>query len=169
MPEMDDLELLKRIREDGIDTLFYILTGRGEEGTSDKALKLGATGYFVKSAYTDKGFDKLDEILVESIEKRQSTNKHLIAWITVGKGREEVKNGKFELALRGLGEIIGFKISEIETREVSPEKKIIKAYTDNYPSIPRAKTEIGGKWKEIVTNEPEVVEAGFRSQKIHQY
>ncbi|KXB06879.1 hypothetical protein AKJ52_01390 [candidate division MSBL1 archaeon SCGC-AAA382C18] len=165
MPEMDGLELLKRIREKGIGTLFYLLTGEGNEKTSYKALNWGANGYFTKNSNPKKSFGKLKDILVKSIEKKQSRSKHLIAWITVRMGWGKEKGEKFKQALKDLGETVGFKISEIETKEVSKDKEIIQAYTDNYHTIPLAKVVLAKEWKEIVTDEHEVVNAGFKYNK----
>lgn len=169
MPEMDGLELLKEIRENCTDTLFYILTGKADEKTPKKALAEGATGYFEKSAGSEEGFEKLSEILVESMEKKENISKHLVGWIVIREGWGETEAEKFENALYDLGEIIGCEISEIRTEKVSQEKNNIKAYTDHHIELPEAKIKKAKKWKEIVTDEPEVVDAGIKSRKIQEY
>lgn len=53
MPEMDGLELLRTIREEGYDTPFVILTGRGGEEVAMEAMNLKADRYIKKG--TDPG------------------------------------------------------------------------------------------------------------------
>ncbi len=165
MPEMDGLELLKRIREKDIDILFYILTGRGDRETSQKALELGASGYFYKSPASNEKFDELYEMLMESIKKRQKISGHFVAWITITKWGE-IKYEKFENALNILSEIMGFEISEIERKEVSSKRENIMAFTKNYYDIPIEEPEEAKKWKEIVTDWEGIIGAGFKTRKI---
>lgn len=168
MPEMDGLELLRRVRENDIDTPFYILTGKGDREASQKALELGASGYFRKSSKPGEKLDKLYGPLVESIERRQKVSGYLVGWITVIKWGK-TKYEDFEHALKELGEIMGFEISEIVRKEVSSKKENVMAFTKNYHDIPIEGTEEAKKWKEIVTDWGGVVDAGFRTRKIQEF
>ncbi len=158
----DGLELLKETRERGIGTLYYLFTARGDEKTSQKALELGANGYFTKMGNPKQGFDKLGDVLIRSIKKRKNEERHLIAWIiTWSDGdREDLK-----LALEELSEVIGFEIHDINIQEISSEKEGIKAYTEDYPVVPLEKKDLVEKWKEIVNSEERVVRAGVRMEK----
>lgn len=160
--ETDGLELLKRIRERGIGTLYYLFTGRGDEETSQKALKLGANGYFTKTGDPKQGFSKMADVLIRSIEKRKSEDRYLIAWIITWRDGER---GNLKLALKELAEIIGFEISYIDIQEISSEKEGIKAYTEDYPTVPLEKRNLVEKWKKIVQSEERVVRADVRMEK----
>ncbi|MEF8832218.1 MAG: response regulator [Candidatus Thermoplasmatota archaeon] len=70
MPEMDGLELLKKIREEKkSDIPFIILTGRGREEVAMKALNLGADRYLQKSGDPKTQFEILANIITKEVEK----------------------------------------------------------------------------------------------------
>lgn len=54
MPDMSGLEVLRRIREKGIDTPVIMLTASSEERDLIEALKLGAQGYLLKDMDPDE-------------------------------------------------------------------------------------------------------------------
>lgn len=159
MEKTDGLELLKKIREKGKGTLYYIFTGRGDDETSEKALRLGANGYFTKTGDPKQGFSKMADVLIKSIEKRRNENRYLIAWIITWSDGDR---GDLKLALKKLAEMAGFKISYIDIQEISSEEEGIKAYTEDYPL---EKKDLVKKWKEIVQSEERVVRAGVRMEK----
>jgi len=61
MPEQDGIELLKKIRANGLGTPFVFITGYASENTPIDAIKLGAKDYILKPF-------NLDELL-ESVKK----------------------------------------------------------------------------------------------------
>ncbi|MFW6196554.1 MAG: PAS domain S-box protein [Thermoplasmatota archaeon] len=84
MPEMDGLDFLERLRGEGEDIPFVVLTGRGGEDIAMEALNEGADFYLTK-----KGDPKYQyEVLADSIERV----------INRKKARKELED-KFELLL----------------------------------------------------------------------
>ncbi len=162
MPVMDGLDLLKKIRDDGIGTLYYLFTGKGGEETSQEALKLGAQGYFMKTSSPKERINRIGDVLVKSIENRREKEKNLIAWIVAWKS--EATN-ELKKALKELAEIIGFEISNIEVQEISSEKEGIKAYTVDYQEVPMEKKDLVKKWRKIVSSEESVVRADVKMDK----
>lgn len=160
--QTDGLELLEKIRENGIGTLYYLFTGRGDEKTSQKALKLGANGYFTKTDDPKQGFSKMADVLIKSIEERKSEDRYLIAWIITWSDGDR---GDLKLALKELAEMVGFEVSYIDIQKISSEKEGIKAYTEDYPTVPLEKKDLVEKWKEIVQSEERVVRADVRMEK----
>lgn len=76
MPDMDGIEFLKKVREDGRDVPFIILTGRGKEEVAIEALNRGADGYLKKEGDPDAMYD----LIIDSIHKefnRWKTEKEL--------------------------------------------------------------------------------------------
>jgi two-component system response regulator AtoC len=61
MPGQDGIELLKKIRANGIETPFVFITGYASENAPIDAIKLGARDYLLKPF-------NLDELL-ESVKK----------------------------------------------------------------------------------------------------
>lgn len=49
LPEMDGLEVLRRMRERDLDIPVIMITGQGSEGVAAEAMKLGARDYILKS------------------------------------------------------------------------------------------------------------------------
>src|SRR3972149_2340568 len=54
MPNMDGMELLKRIRENQLSTQVLMLTGHGAIETAVEAMRLGATDYLQKPVNLDE-------------------------------------------------------------------------------------------------------------------
>ena len=50
MPKMNGIEMIKRMREEGIDTDTIILTGHGDREDAITALNLGVSAWFEKSS-----------------------------------------------------------------------------------------------------------------------
>ncbi|MFP4002081.1 MAG: response regulator [Thermoplasmata archaeon] len=65
MPGMNGVEFLKKVREDGYDTPFIILTGKGKEEVAMNAMNNGADGYLKKEGEPQMMYD----LLVEAIHK----------------------------------------------------------------------------------------------------
>jgi len=72
MPVMDGLEFLEKIRSDGIDTPFIILTGKGQEEVAMEALNKGADKYHKKSKNVASGFDDLADSMLEEAKRAKS-------------------------------------------------------------------------------------------------
>ncbi len=89
MPEMDGLDFLEKLRKQGEDIPFVVLTGRGGEDIAMEALNEGADFYLTK-----KGDPKYQyEVLADSIERV----------INKKKAKRELE-GKFELLLNNAPE-----------------------------------------------------------------
>jgi len=67
MPEMDGIEVLKRIKEMGINTQVILLTGHGSLETAKEAVRYGAFDYLIKP------FDifNLREVVAGAVEKKR--------------------------------------------------------------------------------------------------
>ena len=66
MPDMDGYEVLKKLKKDKVlnETIIYVWSNLTQKDEIDKAKKLGANGYLVKSDYTpSKLSEKVKEIL----------------------------------------------------------------------------------------------------------
>ncbi len=63
MPKMDGIELIGKVKEEGIDTSLIILTGHGGEEEAINALNLGTDFWFGKSGIEmNKLLDKVKEL-----------------------------------------------------------------------------------------------------------
>ncbi len=62
MPEMNGLELIRKLRENQVDTPLIILTGNNEISTAVEALNSGATDYLLKD-------ENIQDTVVLSVEK----------------------------------------------------------------------------------------------------
>ncbi len=65
MPEMNGLELVKALRDAGVDVPILLLTGDGDAPIAEQALKNGASGYLVKDENIE---DTLPDALKEILE-----------------------------------------------------------------------------------------------------
>lgn len=63
MPEMNGIDFLEKLRSEGNDIPFIVLTGQGEEDVAMKALNIGANQYHRK----DKGFKDQFRELAQTI------------------------------------------------------------------------------------------------------
>ena len=62
MPVMSGIDLIKKIREQGIDTEILVITAYGSIESAVDAIKLGAFDYFVKSGSPEELIVKVDRI-----------------------------------------------------------------------------------------------------------
>lgn len=63
MPIMNGIEMIKRAREEGIDTDMVILTGHGERGDAVEAINLGVSAWFEKPGIEmEKLKEKVEEL-----------------------------------------------------------------------------------------------------------
>lgn len=72
MPGMDGLELLETLRNRGNHIPYIVLTGKGEEEVAMRAINLGADRYLIKTAETDKQFERLTRAIVEEVIRKKS-------------------------------------------------------------------------------------------------
>ncbi len=167
MPIMDGLELLEKLRMQDIDIPFFVLTARGGERVAQEALNLGANGYFSKFSKLKEGFSKLANVLMKSVQREEKGKKdeNLIAWIEK-KTVADVDQVKYDL--KKLSEKVGFRITKIETQDVSPKNEIVKMYTDSIESVPSDKKDEVKEWKEKVTWSSGVVDADVKIERIRR-
>lgn len=66
MPKMGGLELLERLRQEGIDTPAILMTFHGSEETAVQAFRLGAQNYIIKPFAIDEMLTAVDRALAES-------------------------------------------------------------------------------------------------------
>ncbi|MBN1329391.1 MAG: PAS domain S-box protein [Candidatus Heimdallarchaeota archaeon] len=80
MPEMNGLELLSEIRENGNDIPFIIFTGKGREEVAIQALNLGADFYLQKGGEAISQFHELINLIEKLYEKKQNefARRHLL-------------------------------------------------------------------------------------------
>jgi len=80
MPEMNGLELLSEIRQNGNDIPFIIFTGKGREEVAIQALNLGADFYLQKGGEAISQFHELVNLIEKLYEKKQNeiARKHLL-------------------------------------------------------------------------------------------
>lgn len=96
MPGMDGIQMLKKIKEEGIETPIIIVTGTGDERIAVEAMKAGAYDYVVK----DESYHASLHIVIErTLEKYQTVK----------------ERGKLMKALEE-------KVTELETQKVKLER-----------------------------------------------
>ena len=76
MPCMNGLEMLKKVREKGLNTNFVFLTGHRKFEYIQQAMNLGAVSYLVKPAFSDDIMEHLKKI-IEDIKERRVTKSEL--------------------------------------------------------------------------------------------
>lgn len=165
MPDMDGLTLLKKVRENGIEIPFFIFTAKGEEEVAQKALNLGANGYFNKSKNLKKNFKKLAKVLLKSAHRHKNgeDQENLIAWV---EKKEVADIGPIKYDLKKLANSVGFEISKFTKQHISQDKEIIKMYTDEIDGIPKDKIGIVKDWKKKENWGSDVIKADARVKKI---
>lgn len=72
MPEMDGLEFLKKLRENGFDLPFIIFTGKSREEVAMDALNLGANRYIQKKKNPKPQYGVLAEAILDEVQHWQA-------------------------------------------------------------------------------------------------
>ncbi len=72
MPEMDGIELIRRIKEKDMDIPIIMITGHGDEYVAVSAMKMGAMEYLVKSADV---FDLLPGVIKRVLREKELRNR----------------------------------------------------------------------------------------------
>ena len=76
MPVMDGIELLKRIREDGNEVSFVILSGFAEFSYAQEALKHKCTAYILKPVEKDSLVSIVEKVIASKEDKELETNRN---------------------------------------------------------------------------------------------
>jgi PAS domain S-box-containing protein len=93
MPDMDGIELLKRLKATGDKTPFIIFTGKGREEVAIEALNAGADFYLQKGGEPKSQFADLSHKIKKAVEGRQTADAF--------KGSEERYRNLFHRILNG--------------------------------------------------------------------
>lgn len=72
MPELFGLEVIRRIRENGMNTYFFILSGYNDFSYAQKAITYGVKSYFLKPLDIPAFLQELDKYSQEILLKRHS-------------------------------------------------------------------------------------------------
>jgi len=94
MPEMDGLEFLAKVKDQGYDIPFIVFTGKGREEVAIRALNLGADYYLQKGGDPKSQFRELINLIEKSVEKRKSD-------VSVRKSEEKFSKA-FQFSLNGI-------------------------------------------------------------------
>jgi len=86
MPEMDGLEVLKKLKEESPETEIIMLSGHGTVKTSTEAIKLGAEDFLEKPLDMNKLLEKISEAKDKHIMVMKKKTKEEIEEIIKNKG-----------------------------------------------------------------------------------
>ncbi len=132
MPEMDGLELLQKLREDGNEIPFIFLTGRGREEVAMKALNLGADRYLTKGGKPKNQYSALAQVIEQEAERKRaeeerkrmqkelkkSEKRYRIIFEHTGTAMVIVEeDGTISLANQKFEELSGYPSEEIEDKK----------------------------------------------------
>ncbi len=132
MPEMDGLELLKKLRDDGNDIPFILLTGKGEEEVAMKALNLGVNRYMIKGRDPKEQYGMLAQTLMQEVELwrskleqqrmqkelRESEEKHRTVFEASGTAMVMIEeDGTISLANKGFESMSGYSTKELTNKK----------------------------------------------------
>ncbi len=131
IPDMDGIEFLRILREEkNSDVPFIIFTGRGKEEVALRALNLGASHYFTKSADLKSQYASLAQKIVDSVVNRRTRE-------ALRKERE-MKETYLDVSdcvildINSDGEVVQINESGSELVGEEKEKIIGKNWFDNY-------------------------------------
>ena len=66
MPDIDGLEVLKKIRTESIETPVLLMTGDDPGWVRRKCEEFGANGFLSKALYADKIVESVEEVILDS-------------------------------------------------------------------------------------------------------
>lgn len=95
MPEMDGLEVLKTLRENGSHVPFILFTGKGREEVAMEALNLGADRYIQKGGDAKAQFVELKHAVIQLHQRVRAENEL------------EKSNRELEVLYQATGELVG--------------------------------------------------------------
>ncbi len=94
MPSKNGLEFLRELRENGNETPFIVLTGKGREEVAIKALNLGADQYLSKSGSPKAVYGELVHSIRQAVKRRRAEEKVIRS--------EELMRSLFNAAVDGI-------------------------------------------------------------------
>lgn len=164
LTESTGLDFLQEIRENGKDTTFIMITGKGGEDVAMRAIEWGVDRYLVKSGKPEELFEELADVLVQTVRGEEGVEEdYLIAWIekkTYG-SLDSVKKD-----LKDLARTVGFRVTRLDT-EQSPwnptGSEVVKAYTGSFPEIPKDGSSAVKGWKRKISWDGTILDSGVRT------
>lgn len=162
MPEMDGIELIRRIKEEDEDIPIVMITGHGDEFVAVTAMKLGVMDYLVKSADV---FDllpgvikrvlrekELKDRLEEATKRFQDIMERTFNWIW-----ETDSEGRYTYSNPAVKNILGYM----------PQELIARHYSEFFPEEVKGRlskkiTDIANQRKPFLLEHPLVHKNGDR-------
>ncbi len=135
MPVMSGTEVIKAIRERGIDTQILVITAYGSIESAVDAIKLGAADYFVKSSDPEDLIIKVDRIA--KMSRLEKKNDILINNQNSGDVFLESKNSEFRQILDICGRVANTDISILLLGESGVGKEVVANYIHRISSRSR--------------------------------
>lgn len=80
MPNMDGIQLLKRVREIDEDVLFLMITGHPSIGTAVESINRGADDYITKPFHLEEVKHRLNKAIEKRSLKGRLKTAHGLAW-----------------------------------------------------------------------------------------
>lgn len=125
MPEMNGLEFLETLREEGNDIPFIIFTGRGREDVAMDALNLGADRYLQKGADPKSQYKILLDAIIQEVKNWRVQKMHEGLFRTSSELIAQIdEDGYFLAANPSMCESLGLSEEEIRGKslfDVFPE------------------------------------------------
>ncbi len=119
MPEMDGLEFLEELREEGEDEIpFIMFTGKGREEVAMKALNLGADRYLQKGGNPKSQYGVLADAIEQEVKQGSTEEVLELTKYSVDKATPEIywitEEGKFTYVNETVVERLGYSKEELE-------------------------------------------------------
>ncbi len=164
MPRMDGLEFLQRLRDEGNDIPFIMLTGKGDEKVAMRAANMGIDRYFKK---IEKGgspkeqYKTIADSLFRIVNESEEDEENFIAWVEV----EPIANiDSIKHDIRELSEKIDFTISSFKIDKAPWESgthDVLGVYTTTCSEISKEKASIIEEWKNKVLWDTNIMDFGI--------
>lgn len=68
LPDLDGIDMLKKLRSEGNDIPFIIITGRDEPEIESECLESGANQFFIKSGNPKELYQELSKVIIEETD-----------------------------------------------------------------------------------------------------
>ncbi|MBS3815690.1 MAG: PAS domain S-box protein [Hadesarchaea archaeon] len=133
MPEMSGLEFLQKLRKNGNDIPFIILTGKGREEVAMDALNIGADRYLQKGKDPKSQYVVLADAIVQEVKHQRSKERLKESEKRFQSFFEELGDAVFVTAVNGKndGEILEVNSTTIEQTGYSRNELIGMNITDD--------------------------------------
>lgn len=93
MPVMDGIELIKKLKEEGLDPVIVVLSCHDDFDYVREAMKLGADDYILKNTFNKKNIDTIFAKFYELVERKQEKQTELLKMKKMAEvGKNELKN-----------------------------------------------------------------------------